>query len=928
MGTLEHSNKIRNPGFLRFLQQFLNNCNINNKALPGPVIQPILPIIAGIMLLLTAAADWLLWRQQKAIEAELIVNKASICAAPELALNHQISSLMTVIMLVMMAVFVYLILRKTDKAILCQQDALRQSEERYRLLFDQMINGFALHEIICDSSGKPVDYRFLETNNSFAVMTGLDCQNVIGKTCRQILPNIEDFWIETYGRVALTGEPTHFEHYCKSLQKYYEVSVYSPKKGQFATIFSDITERTKAVQELAQERNNLKAIFESSPVGMLLFDENINITDANTVISNMVLKDPMQIIGRRGGEGIGCVHSLENEKGCGFSSSCPDCQLRKCITEVLKTGNAVNGIETQLSILIDGKETNVWLNISAEPVVLNERRHLIVAVDDITKRNMIEETLKKEEELLSTIFSALPVGVCILKDRIIQSVNKYWTEHYGYSLEETIGYTPRKFYDTQQEYERAGKELYAGLEKAGTVTIQTKLRAKDNSLHDVLLTASLLNPASPQDGTIVVIEDITERVKNEKALLELNRYLEEATARANHMAAKAEMADIAKSQFLANMSHEIRTPMNAIIGFSEMLLAENLTDEQKKDLMIISESGKSLLRLINDILDFSKIEAGKLSIELIKASLDEQLAAIESMIKPKAITKGIEFKINKHVNVPAEIVTDHIRLRQCLINLIDNAVKFTSQGYVHLNISMEEHDGKPFIRFDIEDTGIGIPADAQAKIFEPFVQADGSTTRQFGGTGLGLSITKQLAQLLKGNLSLASREQGGSIFTLILPIDVKPDSKADSRISQCYEADNRQTEEIKFAGKVLVAEDIRTNQILAEKLLTKMGLTVTIAEDGREAVEKAMTGEFDIVLMDMMMPNMNGYDAARQLRQKGFATPIVALTAKTMNGDASECLDAGCNDYLGKPFSKKELAEKLSKYLVKCPSVPQNQIIA
>ncbi|MBL4700801.1 MAG: hypothetical protein JKX85_06040, partial [Phycisphaeraceae bacterium] len=241
---------------------------------------------------------------------------------------------------------------------------------------------------------------------------------------------------------------------------------------------------------------------------------------------------------------------------------------------------------------------------------------------------------------------------------------------------------------------------------------------------------------------------MVETDKAKKEIEEVNQHLELATMLANNMAAQAEMASAAKSQFLANMSHEIRTPMNAILGFSDLLADEDLTDKQKQDVNLIRDSGRNLLTLINDILDFSKIEAGQLDTEMIDCSLAKLLNSVESLMRSKATEKRLEFKVVESHGLPAQIHSDPTRLNQCLINLIGNALKFTQNGYVHLNVSLEQRGDKPFIRFDVEDTGIGIPKNKQAKIFESFTQADGDTTRKYGGTGLGLTIARQLAELL------------------------------------------------------------------------------------------------------------------------------------------------------------------------------------
>ena len=394
----------------------------------------------------------------------------------------------------------------------------------------------------------------------------------------------------------------------------------------------------------------------------------------------------------------------------------------------------------------------------------------------------------------------------------------------------------------------------------------------------------------------------------------INKELEISIERTNMMAQEALTANKAKSEFLANMSHEIRTPLNAIIGFTDLLADDELTEEQNSYVKIVCEAGNNLLALINDILDFSKIEAGKLQAELSYCSLNEFLDNIESIMRPNAEKKGLDFEINTSPALPKMIYTDSTRLRQCLINLLSNAFKFTESGYVHLNISTEESGDKDWIRFDVEDSGIGIAADKLVVIFDSFSQADGSTTRKYGGTGLGLAITKSLSCLLGGGVTVKSSIGKGSVFSIVVPagLDIKLEQTLETKSVQSQQ---KLSSSEKFSGRVLVAEDNISNQKLSKALLDRMGFEVVICENGEEALEKACSESFDIILMDMQMPVMNGYQATSVLRQKNVTTPIIAVTAHAMKGDVAKCIKAGCDNYLAKPICFDSLHDMLGKYL-------------
>jgi signal transduction histidine kinase/DNA-binding response OmpR family regulator len=400
---------------------------------------------------------------------------------------------------------------------------------------------------------------------------------------------------------------------------------------------------------------------------------------------------------------------------------------------------------------------------------------------------------------------------------------------------------------------------------------------------------------------------------------QINRQLELSVTHANAIAQQAAEAHKTKGQFLSNMSHQIRTPMNAIIGFSEMLAEENLDDEQKKQVKVIRDSSRHLLQLINDILDFSKIEAGKLDLDMTEITVDSILSSVESLMKPAATEKGLQFEIIKNQPLPRFIHTDPSRFKQCLINLVGNAVKFTHKGFIRITVSGESQEGKGFIRFDIEDSGIGIAVDKLENIFEPFAHVEsGDSIRPFGGTGLGLVITKHILELLGGKITVKSTFEKGSTFSLFAPAVVESKQPAGDNKELSAESAPAKIgygSNVKLKGRVLIVEDSPTNQMLIDLLLKKLGLVTDLAENGLQAVQKTAIKRYDVILMDILMPVMNGYEATKQIRINGIDTPIIALTACAMKGDDEKCFAAGCNEYLSKPADRKKLVDVLAKYL-------------
>jgi signal transduction histidine kinase/DNA-binding response OmpR family regulator len=423
-----------------------------------------------------------------------------------------------------------------------------------------------------------------------------------------------------------------------------------------------------------------------------------------------------------------------------------------------------------------------------------------------------------------------------------------------------------------------------------------------------------------------LVGQLTDQLDAEKVKIEtlqsrteqINRQLQLSVSHSNLITQQAMESNRAKSDFLANMSYQIRTPMNAIIGFSEMLTEESLDQEQKRQVRIIQDSSRNLLQLINDILDFSKIEAGRLDVDIKDVAVESIISAVELLMKPAAIEKKLQFEIIRIDPLPKFIRTDSTRLKQCILNLVGNAVKFTEKGFVNVRISSEKQDDKAFVRFDVEDSGIGIAGDKLDSAFEPFAQVDTSgETPPLGGTGLGLTISKHIAELLGGKITVRSVREKGSTFSLFVPAAIETKNYENGKNNPAAKTPVKINDNlnIRFTGSVLVVEDSPTNQVLIDLLLKKTGLEVDIVENGLLAVQKAALKKYDVILMDIQMPVMNGYEATKQLRKDGIKTPVIALTACAMEGDEEKCFAAGCSDYLTKPVDRKKLFETLIKYL-------------
>ena len=588
-----------------------------------------------------------------------------------------------------------------------------------------------------------------------------------------------------------------------------------------------------------------------------------------------------------------------------------DTHLR-AIKDLRETGT-VEGMNRRFEVTAlhrDGHEFPVELAVADTHV--GQNLSIGAFVRDITERKRAEEEVHK----LSVAVEQSPATV-VITDLVgtITYVNRRFTETTGYTREEALGQNPRILKSgnmPRRVYEKLWKMLCAGETWRG----EFQNRKKNGELY---WESASISPVRTGQGEVThyvaVKEEITERKRREE---ELKRAMAAATA-----------ADLAKSEFLANMSHEIRTPMTAILGFADNI-AENVTKAGNVDsIAIIRKNGESLLGIINDILDLSKIEAGRMEAKRVICEPCSLVAEVSSLVRGQVDAKGLQFHIEYDGAVPETIHTDAARLRQILINLVGNAIKFTETGAVRLVTRFLNDSDGPCLQFDVIDTGIGIPEEEKEKLFQPFMQLDNSATRRFGGTGLGLTISKRFAELLGGDIVVAATEVGvGTTFRATVatgPLDGV--SMLDDPIGATVVADSGtavpQVSPIGLHGRrILLAEDNAANQVLVVGILKKAGGETTLVKDGKAALDVALAARdagnpFDVILMDIQMPIMDGCEATAQLRKAGYAGVIIALTAHAMDGDDEKCFKAGCDDYVTKPINRGKLIETIQQRLAR-----------
>jgi len=758
---------------------------------------------------------------------------------------------------------------------------LERSETYYRNLVENAQGLICQHDL---------DGTLRMVNNAACRALGYSREELLGRKLSDFVPR--EHW-DAYERYLHLIEQTGYFQGLMTLEGRtgrrvalaYQNFAYETTAGtQVLGHGIDITERVR----IEQTNRRMARVLEATPDFVATFDSALRPTYLNRAAREMCgLAPDAQLTGMT-------VEALLAEPGAAEG-------LRALMADAL-----VHGVQRDETVITSqaGRQTPVARQVLAQPMRDGGAEFYAVLARDISDRIRDEASIHASETRFRRVVESLQEALFETDlDGNWTYLNPAWTEITGFSTEESLGRRMADFvHEEDRELHRRRFEPLLRHEKdASRFDVRYRTRAGGMRWFEIHVRATE-DGAGHRIGTTGTLRDITEQRELSDALMKASQ---EALA-----------ASRLKSEFVANMSHEVRTPINGVVGLTTLLLDSSLTLEQRDLAEGIRSSAEALLTIVNDVLDISKIEAGKLSIEPVSFVLRREIEQALEPVAVKAHKKGLALRLTCAPELPESVISDPTRIRQVLINLADNAIKFTHQGTVAINVAVTSREEARRLRFDVVDGGIGIPADKLDAIFDKFTQADNSTTRKYGGSGLGLAICKQLVELMNGHIGVTSEVGAGSTFWFELPLVEAARPKA------VHPGDGTEAAPLRRGFTVLVAEDNTINQKVARRFLEKLGCTVEIVDNGEDAVANVRSRVYDVVFMDCQMPKMDGYEATRAIRRlpEHAQLPIIAMTAHAMRGDREKCLEAGMSDYLSKPLQPEALAAALARLAPPAPS--------
>lgn len=600
----------------------------------------------------------------------------------------------------------------------------------------------------------------------------------------------------------------------------------------------------------------------------------------------------------------------------------PDDELARVVGFIDQALDSNVMIDFECSLRDQYGEAGRWA-LHAKPWGGPEQRILLLTGEDISKRHYMEQELRSEQQRVAAYFDAMQT-LLVICDQYgnIERINHRTQMMLDMTEEQLIGSPVRNMLPKSQLERLLG--LWQQLIGTDQETLSLECPMVSATGKEAIVSWRITKVEDDRGRLEVVLAglDITESVANREALEKANDQIRETLN-------QAENANRSKSVFLANMSHEIRTPMNGILGAAELLLDSHMTDDQRNYLEIIHSSSHVLLDIINDILDLSKIESGKLEIETIDFDLNKLLADLHQLFREPARRKGLGLVYFYSSDIPTRWRGDPKRIRQIITNLLSNALKFTENGRIELRVDARECDRGLQLAIQVKDSGIGISAEKIQRVFTAFRQADSSTSRKYGGTGLGLTISRHLAQAMSGDILVESELGRGSCFTLqmlLQPARIQAAEKDKAAVTTPQPASKPETKALH--GNVLLAEDNQVNQRIAEKMLQRLGLRCHIVENGEQAVSEVLQKDYDLILMDVNMPVLDGISATERIRDLSYPknqVPILALTANAMMEDKDRCLSAGMNGFVSKPIRLDALGEAIAAILQRSDGSPASE---